>query len=170
MNSRAIIGTSLILFGIGFLTDFPIFSTVFAIFLIYLGVRLISGKHQGNLFPKSKKSKTSSQENRISQVMIFSGSHHSNNSQAFEGGELVTVFAESHLDLRKAKCASDKISLELVSVFGNLKVRIPSDWAVSISGAGILGTFSSHALQPKKPACTVRIEGVAVLGVIDISN
>ena len=170
MNPRTIVGTGLILFGIGFLTDFPIFSTFFALLLIYLGVYLTSGKRLRNLFPSSRKSKTSSQENWINQVMIFSGSHHSNTSQAFEGGEIVAVFAESELDLRKAKCDSDQISLELVAVFGNLKVRIPSDWTVRSSGTGVLGTFRSHAAQPEKSVCTLRIDGAAVFGAIEISN
>lgn len=168
MKTRIIIGTAIILFGLGFLIDFPFFNTFMALLLIYLGVRFITGKNQSPSF--ARKEKLQSMDDRLNSVNIFSSSKLVNASQDFSGGEFVTVFAESELDLREAASHKARINLNLVAVFGNLKVLIPSDWAVNTDGVGVLGTFSNRTAQPAKPTSSLAIEGAAVFGVVEISN
>ena len=168
MNFRIIVGIAIILMGLGFLIDFPFFNMFFALILIYMGIRFISGRGFGFSFASGNSVR--SEKDSMSRVMVFTSTKLRNESQDFQGGEVVTVFAEGELDLRNAKSNRAVVTLETVCVFGSLSVRVPADWEINTDGVGILGSFNDNTTRPATPAAKLHLEGASVFGSIEITN
>ncbi len=168
MNFRTIVGVGLIFIGLGFLIDFPSFNIFMALLLIYLGFRFISGKGPGLNFASS--STVHSESDSFSRVMVFTSTRVESKSKNFSGGEFVSVFAEGEVDLRGAETQRAVNDLELVSVFGSLKVRVPSDWEVNTQDVGFMGSVNNSTVRPENPKSKLHLEGAAVFGSIEITN
>lgn len=168
MNTRILLGLAIILLGFSFLFDFPFFNIFFALLLIYLGVRFIRGQSLGFSFAKSQNERNA--DDSFNRVMVFTSTEIQSESSDFQGGDFVTVFAEGEIDLRKAESSRASNTLELVCVFGTLRVRVPTDWEVVTDGFGILGAFRNTSARPETPKTTLQIEGASVFGNIEISN
>lgn len=163
-TSRLFFGFLVILIGVSFLTDFPIFRIVFAIFIIYLGYRILVGKHG-----KQETSKTrESNENDVKRVLIFSAIHKKFVSTAFTGAQVVAIFGGGEIDLSDVKTEEKNIPLEFVAIFGGLKVTIPKHWSVKSEGIGMVGDFANHTTSQEKSSVTAQIKGVAIFGGVEI--
>lgn len=164
MNGRVIIGSILILIGLSAVFDFPFFNLLFAGFIIWLGIKIISGS--------SDQFRTSSETNddQIKRVLIFSGIDQKVTSNNFTGGEIVAVFGGGDVDLSQVKTRSNKVELNFVTIFGGLKVKIPSSWSVNSEGMGILGGFNNRSKGEGKKVTVATIKGVAIFGGVEIVN
>jgi len=106
---------------------------------------------------------------------IFGNSEQIILSQNFKGGEVNVIFGELRLELRKAKLANGIAHLELNTIFGNLIVYVPDDWAIEIGSTNILGAVQDKRLyndvfpQEEKVARFL-IEANSIFGNIEIRN
>jgi predicted membrane protein len=164
MNSRIIFGTIVILVGVGFLFDFNILRFLIPVFLIFIGLQILTGRSQ-----PWNPSETTSREDVLERVAVFSGIKQRVTSENFKKAEIVAVFGSGEIDFSETKSKSKTIELDLVAVFGGVKVRIPQNWYVSSEGVGILGGFSDNtAAGGKDVKCLVK--GVALFGGVEIVN
>jgi len=83
---------------------------------------------------------------------------------------LVVVFGGGELDLSQVKTKQKQVTIEVVAIFGGLKIIIPPSWQVKSEGVGILGGFNNQAQLKGSKKTTAIIEGVAIFGGVDISN
>lgn len=86
-QARIILGILIILLGISFFTDFPLFRIAIALFVIWIGIRILTGVDIGEA-----KNQIETQEERINRVLIFSGINRKYTPKNFKGGEVVAVF------------------------------------------------------------------------------
>jgi predicted membrane protein len=165
-RSRLVLGVLVILIGLSFLIDIPIFKFAFALFVIWLGVRILTGSSGKTEFL----SKSETAENSINRVLIFSGINQKLKSKDFQGGELVTVFGGGDLDLTESATKQDSLSLELVAIFGGIKVKLPESWNVNSEGVGVLGAFENRTKPGKEKGPTITIKGAAIFGGVEVVN
>tara|TARA_Y100000588_G_C14072542_1_gene846429 strand:+ start:313 stop:1119 length:807 start_codon:yes stop_codon:yes gene_type:complete len=107
---------------------------------------------------------------RLDSVAIFNGSKKDIVSKQFKGGETVTVFGGTELNLLRADFEGT-IELENVVVFGGLKIIVPPNWEVRTNVVSILAGVEdkrTSAVQVVPDDKVLLITGVVVFGGIDI--
>ncbi len=107
---------------------------------------------------------------KISQV--FSGTSRKIESQAFRGGKAEVVFGSAEIDLRGARLAGDRATIDLSAVFGGIEVHVPRDWEIVLEGTPVLGSIESHksAVPATGKTATLTVKGAAVFGSIEIKD
>lgn len=165
-NPRFIFGLFVILLGVSFLIDIPLFRFSLALLVMWLGFSIITGNNSHKRFIK----KSENSENSINRVLIFSGIKQKALSDNFTKAELVVVFGGGELDLSQVKTKQKQVSIEVVAIFGGLKIIIPPSWQVNSEGMGILGGFNNQTQLKGAKKTTAIVEGVAIFGGVDISN
>lgn len=108
----------------------------------------------------------------LDSVSIFGGNHHKVYSKHFKGGDVIAVFGGSDINLTQADFEG-VVKLDIVAVFGGVKIVIPPGWEVKSEVTAIFGgiddkrTLNVAAVEPRK---VLIIEGVAMFGGVDIRN
>lgn len=165
---RIIIGVLLILIGISALTGLALFRFAFAAFIIVLGVRILmgrEGRHKKQHISSEEFSTTS--DDLLNEVAIFSPLNKRVTSQAFKGGKVVVVFGGGDIDLTKAVAAGKDISLEYVAICGGGRIIIPIGWRVRSQATSVLGGFTLKA-ESNDGEVTLHLKGVAILGGVEV--
>lgn len=108
----------------------------------------------------------------IDSVNVFSGSKQQIYSKNFKGGDVVSVFGGCELDLTQADFP-DKVAIEVVAIFGGIKLIIPPTWIVESQVSPIFGGLDdSRTINPvnNEPLKIITIKGVVLFGGVSISN
>lgn len=103
-------------------------------------------------------------------VSIFNGLKRTVMSKNFKGGESVTVFGGSEINLLQADFDKEAI-LDVTVVFGGLKLIVPKNWEVRTEVTSILAGVEDKrysAVQVLPDEKTFVITGTVVFGGIDI--
>ena len=172
-------GFGLVMFGVGtvlyirnvFHFHFELSTIFWPSVLIALGLVFIFKR--GLEKKKSKYSQPKDDENVIDDVCIFGGLDKIIKSKAFEGGEVVTIFGGSELDLRHTEMLGDSITIELVNVFAGIKIFVPPNWTTRVQVVSIFGGFSDKSIttaDPMEGKKELVIKGVAIFGGGEITN
>jgi len=168
MGTGFFIGVILILIGcsviikIIFKIEFPVFRILFALFLIYLGVKMLIGK---DWFHHSI---------NINNDAVFKEQHFG--SSINENQEFNVVFGKGVVDLSDVDFKDDKtLTVQVHTVFGGseillnreipVRITLNSAFAGSVLPNGntaVFGTstFSSDSLNTSKPYLDLRIDAV----------
>jgi predicted membrane protein len=163
---RIIAGIILITIGLSAFLGENFVKIAFSIILIALGVRVLTGRRQG--FAAFNGEKRTSGEDYLNEAIIFSPIDKAINSENFRGGKVVVVFGGGELDLRGAKPAGENVDMEVVAVFGGLKIMIPENWKVSSKGTAIFGGYDNHTSG--SGIITLNLKGAAIFGGVEITN
>lgn len=108
----------------------------------------------------------------IDSINIFSNSKHQIHSKNFIGGDVVTIFGGCDLNLSQADF-KDTMVLDVVALFGGIKIIVPPTWTVKSEVTAIFGGLDdkrsvlSMAEEKRK---VVIIKGVALFGGVNIRN
>lgn len=164
-SSRLIIGGILILIGVSTLTGMNIFRYILPLFIIFLGLKVITGRK----WPVTS-SETNETVNTLNEILIFTGTRKTITSNSFAGGKVVSIFGGSELDLTNVKTTSSGIKLELVAIFGGINIRIPKSWEIDSNAVAILGGVDKNYKTAGVKLIRVKLEGAAILGGIQITN
>jgi predicted membrane protein len=78
----------------------------------------------------------------IDEVAVFGGGDRTIVTNNFKGGRILAVFGGSNFNLIRSKLAPGKNYLDLMIVFGGMKLVIPEDWNVKIEAVPIFGGFT----------------------------
>jgi len=64
------------------------------------------------------------------------------------------------------------VIINVMTVFGETKLRVPENWRVIVSGSGILGNFEDKTIPPNTgpDAPTLIIAGFAIFGSVQIED
>lgn len=166
MKARMIFGIIVVLFGLNVLFDFPFFEILFALFIIWLGYKMITGSHGDSDFEDEEKLSGDS----LNKVLIFSGTKTKFTSLNFRGGELVTIFGGAEVDAADVSSKQKDIVLDATAVFGGIKLIVPKNWKVESEGVAIFGGYDNYTNSPAKPVTTLHIKGAAIFGGVEIRN
>jgi predicted membrane protein len=159
MLSREKRGTGIILFLLGiafYMRDiYDLNFTFWQIFLpsmlILAGV-LILVKHKIGWTDYQKKNL--SNDDFIDEVNVFGGGDRTVISQNFSGGKILAIFGGSNFNMSRAKLAPGENIIEVMAVFGGMKLIVPEDWKIKINVVSIFGGFSDkhlHSTKADKP-------------------
>lgn len=166
MNPRYIIGIVFIALGISALTGFDLGRYIGPLFLIAIGLMIISGRNRrwegcGETSPL--------EQDTINEVLIFSGAKRNIHSLDFNGGKITAVFGGAEFDFSSVKTKKKIANMELVAVFGGVKIKVPQNWVVTSEAVGILGGVDNHTRSKEKTA-ELHLTGAAIFGGIEITN
>lgn len=133
MDSKLFWGVVIIFIGVSlivnylFKIDLPIFKILFALLIIYIGVKILLG---------SFNFKSSSYEDDRSGV--FTKTEMTPESLS-KKDEFSIVFGNSKIDLRNTQFESGT-KLEMNAVFGSMDVKLPPDVFVSLEASSVFGS------------------------------
>lgn len=108
----------------------------------------------------------------IDSVNVFSSSKYPVYSKNFRGGDVVCVFGGCELNLTQADF-EDTITLDVVAIFGGVKIIVPPNWIVKSELTPIFGGLEDkRSIVPmgEGPQKIIKIKGVALFGGVDIRN
>lgn len=103
---------------------------------------------------------------------VFGGSHQNIYSKNFKGGDAIAIFGGADINLTQADFTGT-IILDVVAIFGGIKIIIPPSWEVKSEVTAIFGGIDDkRALGQvlEEPRKMIIIKGVALFGGVDIRN
>lgn len=165
-SSRIIVGGILIIIGLSFLTNFPIFRYLWPLFIILIGLRILMGRNHWNSFSNQ----TVSSENILKRICIFSAINTAIKSNNFQGGEVTAIFGGGEVNLKNTSSKEKVINLNVIAIFGGLKIIVPDNWRVNANGMGIFGGFDNKTILKGKEITLLQIDGTALFGGVEIVN
>lgn len=119
----------------------------------------------------SESSDTYDANDHIDSVNVFSHSKQQVYSKKFIGGDVITIFGGCDVNLTQADF-SDTVVLDVVAIFGGIKIIVPPTWIVKSEVTAVFGgvddkrSVLSGGTEPRK----IIIKGVALFGGVDIRN
>ena len=108
--------------------------------------------------------------NRLDSVAIFNGNKKRIVSKDFQGGETVTIFGGTEIDLTNADIEYT-VTLDCVAIFGGLKLIVPPNWEIQNNVTGVLGGVEDKrvsALEVVPDNKRLILTGAVVFGGMDI--
>ena len=149
--------------------------------LVLIGVGLFimfrSGKRRNHW--KRWEDRHASEENSASDYLdstvVFGGAKRNIISKNFRGGDVVTVFGGTEINLMQADLTGT-VTLELTQLFGGTKLIVPPHWRIwSKDMVAILGGIDDKRPMmgnqaTEEPAKTLILKGTCMLGGIEIRS
>jgi predicted membrane protein len=132
--------------------------------LILAGILILFRK---SIDPPNWEKKSIDTDDIIDEIAVFGGADKTIMSQNFKGGKILAVFGGSSFNMSRAKLAPGKNYIEVLAIFGGMKLIVPEDWNVKISAVSIFGGFTDkHRIQSytSNPESELVIKGVVIFG------
>ncbi|WP_421754861.1 LiaF transmembrane domain-containing protein [Croceimicrobium sp.] len=169
--------SSYILIGLGgllllddiFYFDFNIWYYFWPLLVISIGLIIIFQSR----FRAAKVDNFSGNEaDKLDSVAIFNGVKRSINSKSFAGGEVVTIFGGTELNLMNADFEGTA-NLEMTVLFGGAKLFVPKNWEVRPEVTSIFGGVDDKrhsAIEVMPDNKVLYLTGTVVFGGLEIVN
>ena len=106
----------------------------------------------------------------FSDVAFMGGVKRANLTKDFRGGEATAVMGGIDIDLRNAAMDQGEAVLDVSSVMGGVKVRVPDEWTVVSRVSSIMGGFDDNTRHPADPAHRLILKGTVVMGGLKVTN
>jgi predicted membrane protein len=168
MRGHTLAGIIIIVVGLSILFNFPVFNFLIAFVVLWVGVRILTGRGKFGNF--GAESSGTINEGYLRRVLIFSAIKAKLKTENFEGMELVTIFGGGEVDAGAVSTKKTDIEIDLVSIFGGIKLRIPKGWKVVSEGAGVFGGFNNKTESSSKSGVTLHLKGAAIFGGVEVVN
>lgn len=121
---------------------------------------------------EKKSSEGGSAEDYVNLTSIFGGNKKRIFSKHFKGGEAMNFFGGTELDLTQADI-DGKAVLDVVQMFGGVKLIVPSNWSVKSDMVTILGGFTDKRNAPasaEDPGKVLILTGTCIFGGVEIKS
>ncbi len=108
----------------------------------------------------------------IDSVSVFGGSNQKIYSKNLKGGDVVAIFGGCELNLSHSDFQGT-IQLEVVAIFGGVKIIVPPTWEIASEVTAILGGMDDkRAVAPfgEGPKKLLIVKGLALFGGVEIKN
>lgn len=123
-----------------------------ALMLIFGGIAIIFRRRMNGGECKWDKNRDMESMDIINEVAILGGGEKTIVTNNFRGGKILAVFGGSQFNMTRAKLAPGKNYIDVLAVFGGMKLVVPEDWNIKISTISIFGGFSDkHRFQSSEP-------------------
>ena len=103
-------------------------------------------------------------------IAFMGGVKRANLSQDFKGGAATAVMGGIDIDLRSAVMDQSEATLDVSSVMGGVKIRVPEDWKVVSQVSSIMGGFDDSTRHPEDPAHRLILKGTVLMGGLKVTN
>ncbi len=107
---------------------------------------------------------------KLDSVSVFNGVKRFVNSKKFAGGETVSIFGGTEINLLNADFEGE-IQLESVVIFGGLKLIVPQNWEVNTNVTSIFGGVEDKrmsAVEVVPDNKRINLTGTVLFGGIDV--
>lgn len=161
--------------GVGLLDHFLHFNFNFweyfwPLMVIFIGLMIIIRPRRRKHFQVTDDGAVAGPHDKLDLVSVFNGIKRSVLSKNFRGGETITVFGGTEINLVNADI-QNTVNLECVTVFGGLKLIVPKNWEVRTDATAIFGgvedkRFTAVEVVPENKVLI--ITGTVLFGGIDI--
>jgi predicted membrane protein len=144
--------------------NFNFWQIFWPIMLILAGVLILFRKR---IDAPSWEKKSVDTEDLIDEIAVFGGADKTIMSQNFKGGKILAIFGGSSFNMARAKLAPGKNYIEVLAIFGGMKLIVPEDWNIKISAVSIFGGFTDkHRIQSYSgnPESELVIKGIVIFG------
>ena len=103
---------------------------------------------------------------------IFGGIEDKIVAQDFRDGEAVAILGGIDLDLRQAELSNGQATLDVTSIFGGIRLRVPRGWRVNLRNVTLFGSVKHNREQPAPEDETgvLTIVGTALFGGLEVSD
>lgn len=166
--------------------DLPVRRYIWPIVIIIIGIYFIASnlKRRGSQNDEKKKNSSGiedativdetsrSKEDFINATSFFGGTKKNILSKNFKGGHITNVFGGTELYLGQADIIGTAV-IDTTTIFGGLKLIIPSNWTVKSQAAVIFGGIEDkRAITPVTDGSekVLLIKGTVMFGGIDIKS
>jgi predicted membrane protein len=182
--------TWLIVTGVGtffliskLLPDIQVYRFILPVAFIVVGLIVLYGA-RGNWFSgkRNKEDKEfglvtddnaiDSEDQVLELIAAFGGINKTVYNKNFRGGEIVTIFGGGEVNLLHADF-NGTITIEVVHLFGGVKLKVPSHWEVTTAAAvAIFGGIDDkrNTSIPTDPNKKLIIRGTIIFGGLDIKS
>ncbi|MBC7828021.1 MAG: hypothetical protein H7122_09760 [Chitinophagaceae bacterium] len=111
------------------------------------------------------------EEDIMEVISIFGSAKRVVLSKNFKGGEVISIFGSSEINLTNADFTG-KLVLEVVQIFGGTKLIIPPHWEVQSKTAAVFGGIEDkRSIQGTgSPEKILVLEGTTIFGGVTISS
>jgi predicted membrane protein len=164
---RLIAGIVIIIIGLSALTGFSLFQFLFAILLIVIGVKVITGSKYHHNWKWN--TATTSDEDSLNEIAIFSPLCKKVSSDNFKGGSVTMIFAGGEIDISNVKTDAKSVDLEITAVFGGGKLIIPKNWTLVSKSTAIFGGINNET-KKGEGGIVLNLKGSAIFGGIEVIN
>ncbi len=112
----------------------------------------------------------------VSDFALFGGGDRVFNHPLFQYGQLTAIFGGSNIDLTTAKLHQEGAQIDVFYLFGGSKIRVPTDWTVSIKATALFGGLSDKrivkatSINEANPQHHLIIKGIVIFGGAEIVN
>ena len=103
-------------------------------------------------------------------VAIMSGVKRTYLSADFRGGEATAVMGGIELDLREAVMDRREAVLDVSTVMGGMKIRVPETWKVVSRVNTVLGGYKDNTRNPANDDHRLVLKGTVLMGGLQVSN
>lgn len=141
------------------------FRDLWPIALVLVGIALLMRHRQGNRLPAV--------EGELDEVAVFSGLEKQVTNQEFRGGKATAIFSGLNIDLCSARLSNSTNVIDLLTMFGGIEFRIPSDWTVNVSELTVVfGAFEDKRASniQTDPNKILNIKGLILFGGGEIKH
>lgn len=161
-----------------FIYDWSIRQYFWPVVVIAVGLAMIFSKRHKRWDGSAWKDGQFFEENmtdgsdRLDSVAVFGSVKKNIVSKNFRGGEMVSVFGGSELNLTQAEI-NGPVRIELVNIMGGTKLIIPSNWEVRSEVVSIFGGIEDKRQQAASVPTGEKvlfIDGVSLFGGIEIKS
>jgi len=154
---------------------FNLVPELWPLLLVLIGLYIIFGRGSccRNKYFKSSVSGDSSTQHAggndyVESVNIFGGGNKVIHSDNFKGGNIVSIFGGSEINLSNCKLAPGDNIIEVTAVFGGTTIIVPPDWKIELDVLPIFGGFGDkRSKDPNKTfqeGRTLAIKGLVLFG------
>lgn len=157
----------IVLIAIGLFNLVP---ELWPLLLVLVGLYIIFGR-KGKFRHSTESTEPGQPKNSndyFESISIFGGGSKIINSDNFKGGNIVSIFGGSEINLTNSKLADGENSIEITALFGGTTLIVPADWNVELDVLPIFGGFGDKRMKdPNKKIQEGRkllIKGIVLFG------
>lgn len=141
--------------------------------LILIGILTIVKSWGGESYHSGKKNLSG--DDYFEEVAVFGGGDRTIVSQNFKGGRILAIFGGSNFNMIHSKLAPGRNYIDVLAVFGGMKLVVPEDWNIKVNVVAIFGGFSDKhrvlsANTSPNPDNQLIIKGIVFFGGGEIKS
>jgi len=152
--------------------NFNIFQYFWPLLVIGVGLTIIFQSRFRGVRISKNYDNTLNHGEQLDITSVFNGVKRSVDSKSFKGGELVTIFGGTEVNLMNADF-NGLINLDCTVVFGGLKLIVPKNWEIRTEVTSIFGGVDDKrqsAVNVLPDDKVLVVSGTVLFGGLDIVN
>jgi hypothetical protein len=113
----------------------------------------------------------SPQDDELELAVVYDGRDFTSEATAFRGGRIVCWYAGLDVDLRGAQLDPTGADLDVFTLFGGTRIRVPDDWRVEMRGMSVFGGATGPDFETHEPTAPVlRLRHRTVFSGLDVES